>query len=89
VWKFGCRRGQSHVRTTYIPQMLKHNIFLRENGGAVARAVDEVGEVVLEGFRVAGVVYAFEDLDDEGGVAVGVEVDFLVVGDFADLAVEG
>jgi hypothetical protein len=36
---------------------------------------------------VAGLLDVFEDFEHEGGVARAVEVDFLVVGDFADFAV--
>jgi hypothetical protein len=47
---------------------------------------DEVFEVVLQGFGV-GFFDSLEDFDDDGGEAVGVEVDFLVVGDLAEIAV--
>jgi hypothetical protein len=44
--------------------------------------------VVLQGFGV-GFLDSFEDFDDDGGEAVGVEVDFLVIGDLAEIAVGG
>jgi hypothetical protein len=43
--------------------------------------------MVLQRFFVAVLVDVFEDFDHDGRVALGVEVDFLVVGDFADLTV--
>jgi hypothetical protein len=42
--------------------------------------------MILQGFVVAGLVDVFEDFDDDGRVAVGVEVDFLVIGNLANLA---
>jgi hypothetical protein len=42
--------------------------------------------MILQRLFVARPVDVLQDLDDDGRVAVGVEVDFLVVGDFADLA---
>jgi hypothetical protein len=56
--------------------------------GIVFVGSDEVFEVVLQGFGV-GFLDSFEDFDDDGGEAVGVEVDFLVVGDLAEIAVGG
>jgi hypothetical protein len=42
--------------------------------------------MILQRLFVARLVDVLQDLDDDGRVAVGVEVDFLVVRDFADLA---
>jgi hypothetical protein len=41
--------------------------------------------MVLQSFGV-GLLDSLEDFDDDGGEAVGVEVDFLVVGDLAEIA---
>jgi hypothetical protein len=43
--------------------------------------------VVLDGFGV-GLLDSLEDFHDDGREAVGVEVDFLVVGDLAEVARE-
>ena len=53
--------------------------------GIVFVVGDEVFEMVFQGFGV-GFLDSLEDFDDDGGEAVGVEVDFLVVGDLADVA---
>jgi len=78
---------KSHVRNLLDPIFLKCNFLLLQNVRAITGVVDEVGEMVLQRFFVAGLVDEFEDFDDDVGVAAGVEVDFLVVGDFADRAV--
>jgi hypothetical protein len=74
---------------TNLPQLpiLEHHILIREDLGRVARAVDQVVEMVGKRLGVAGLLDVFEDFEHEGGVARAVEVDFLVVGDFADFAV--
>jgi hypothetical protein len=46
---------------------------------------DEVFEMVLQRLGI-GLLHALQDLDDDGREAVGVEVDFLVVGDLAEVA---
>ena len=43
--------------------------------------------MILQRFFVAVLLDILQDLNDDAGVAVVVEVDFLVVGDLADLAV--
>jgi hypothetical protein len=53
--------------------------------GIVFVVGDEVFEMVFQGFGV-GFLDSLEDFDDDGGEAVGVEVDFLVVGDLAEVA---
>jgi hypothetical protein len=45
--------------------------------------------MILQRLFVARFVDVLQDLDDDGRVAVGVEVDFLVIWDFADLAAAG
>lgn len=52
--------------------------------------VDDVFEVEFQSFLIAGRVgHSLGDFDDDGTEAGGVEVDFLVVGNFADVAVKG
>jgi hypothetical protein len=41
--------------------------------------------VVFQSFRI-GFLDSLQDFDDDGREAVGVEVDFLVVGDLAEVA---
>lgn len=58
---------------------------------SVGVLADQVFEVDCQGAAVllesaAGGVDALRDVEDDGGEAVGVEVHFLVVGDFADHA---
>lgn len=49
--------------------------------------VHDIFEVELQSLFVGGRFRdAFSDLDDDGAEAGGVEVDFLVVWDFADVA---
>jgi hypothetical protein len=62
--------------------------------GGVVVVVDDVAEVEVEGREVGGRGtsrggghgHALEDVEDDGGEAVGVEVDFLRVGDLANFA---
>lgn len=75
------------MRNLLGPIFPKYNLFLLQNVRAIARVVNKIGEMVLQRFFVAGLVDVFEDFDDDAGVAAGVEVDFLVVGDFTDCAV--
>lgn len=52
--------------------------------------VDDILEMKYQGFVVGmGLGDPFGDLDDDGTEAGSIEVDFLVVGDFADVAVVG
>lgn len=44
--------------------------------------------MILQRLVIAGFVDVLEDFDDDAGVAGAVEVDFLVVGDLADLALK-
>ena len=59
---------------------------------AIRSARHDVGEVVLQRlFVVLGLRFidALEDVEDDAREAIAVEVDFLVVGDLADVAVVG
>jgi hypothetical protein len=56
-------------------------------GDVVFFVVDEISQVVLESF-VIGQIHSLQNLDNDGRETVAVEVDFLVVGDLADVAVE-
>lgn len=47
--------------------------------------LDKVPKMVFKGL-VIGFLHALHNLDDDGREAVAVEVDFLVVGDLADVA---
>jgi hypothetical protein len=70
-----------------VPQLriFKHHILVPKDLSTVTRAIDQVVEMVRQSLGIAGLLHVFEDFDDDGGVAVRVEVDFLVVGDLADL----
>jgi hypothetical protein len=67
--------------------VLHRRAFLTDFGSFITGSFNEVGKVVFQRFFIAGVVKVFKDLDYDAGVAGVVEVDFLVVGDLADLAV--
>jgi hypothetical protein len=74
-------------RHVNVPQLriFKHHILVPKDLSTVTRVIDQVVEMVRQSLGVAGLLHVFEDFDDDGGVAVRVEVDFLVVGDLADL----
>lgn len=58
--------------------------FLTQHIRRIPGSVHEVLEVVLQGFFVGGLVDVLEDVEDDARIAVGVEEDFLIVGDLAD-----
>lgn len=43
--------------------------------------------MILEGLLIAVFLDVFEDVKDDGGIAIGIQVDLLVVWDLADVAV--
>jgi hypothetical protein len=43
--------------------------------------------MVLQRFFVVGLLDIFEDLGDDGRIAIGIQINFLVVGNLADLTV--
>lgn len=63
-----------------------HSVRLLQHVGLIAGAIDQVGEMVLQGFCIRRLLHVLEDLDDDARVPVFVEVEFLMVWDFADLA---
>ncbi len=73
-------------RKAYLRHLGQARAPLRQTARRVPRAVDQVGEMVLQRRIVGGLVYVLQDVEDDAGVAVRVEEDFLVVGDFADSA---
>jgi hypothetical protein len=77
VWEDGLRQFRSNgVSTPPNPRVFRSIIFV---------VCDEVLEVVFQSFRI-GFLDSLQDFDDDGREAVGVEVDFLVVGDLAEVA---
>lgn len=78
-------RAQIVSLWTHSPQLRHHRAALFEDVCAIF-LVDEVGEVVLQRFFITALFLILEDLDNNGRVAIAVEVNFLMVGHFSDLA---
>lgn len=60
---------------------------LPQNIGPVLCPVNQVFKVILQRLGIGRLIHPLKNIEDDGCVAVGGEVDFLVVGDLADGAV--
>lgn len=72
-----------------VPQLPvpKLDTLLLQNRRTIPRAIHQIGKMILQRLLIASFAYVLQNLNDNIRVAVAVEVDFLVVGDFSDLAV--
>ena len=67
--------------------ILKRRSRLLNQRRRIPRAINQIRKMVLQRRFIAFFLHVLEDLDHDARVPLGVEVDFLVVGDIADSAV--
>jgi hypothetical protein len=78
--------SEHRVRHTHLRHIPHSRISLVQHIGRIPGPRNQILEMVLQGLRIARLVDSFQYIEDNAGVAVAVYVDFLMVGDLADLA---
>lgn len=67
--------------------MLHIGFSLAQNSRRIPRAINQVAKMVLQRLLIAALLHILEDLHHNARVPLCIQVDFLVVGNLADLAV--